>query len=114
MHITKAVFIIRKIINGYDPHTKQQLAINSITQRTDIIGALKVADEALDYYHTYQNIQKGLPENTGKLWTKEDLDCIKRYRKKGYPYKKIARKLKRTEYSIELKLNEIRGTRNRA
>lgn len=104
MDIQEALAIVRKLVGGIDPGTGQELGGDSLLHHPEIILALNLASQALEFQQQRERTRASLPANAGKPWSNaEDAQICEEVRR-GVNFQEIARIHCRTAGSIVARL----------
>ncbi len=99
MDINKAKEIISVLAEGIDPTTGELLDADNVCNKGEVVRAFYTVIKVLDC-----KIQKSLPKNAGKPWTKDEEGRLEELYNSGLPKKEISKELGRTTGSISSRL----------
>jgi len=112
MELTEARTIIRSLAQGVDPITGDVFASESPYNHPRIIRALFTVHEHARSPRgkigagekRQRNLERGLPGNTGLLWTDEDRARVASGFENGEPIEALAAELERTRAAVHAEL----------
>ncbi|MDC0357306.1 hypothetical protein OAO01_00690 [Oligoflexia bacterium] len=112
MDCTKAIDIIRKLIDGVDPLTGEAFPKDSPYNRPTIIRALLTVVEHATQPNRKksveerrsENVAKGLPRNSGLPWNEEARAVVAKDFKQGMTVEKLAEAQARSRLAIVAEL----------
>lgn len=107
MREQKALETIRALAKGVDPCTGEVFSNGSPYKNPQIIKALSIAKESLDYVIKRKQRLKNLPKRAGKPWTDNESGLLVKRFNKGIEIKEIASLHKRTRGSIRSQLAKL-------
>ena len=115
MDFEKASELLRKLANGVNPQTAEPLPQESPYNTPEIVRALFVACEHLpkrkksSEQKQQENLQKGLPRNSGLPWLDEARTAVANLYRAGASIEKIASSQDRSRLAIvaELKRQNV-------
>jgi hypothetical protein len=107
MEHSEALKIIKSLADGIDPQTGEVFPDTSPYQNPKVVRALFVAAGALEQIEEKQKRQKPLPENAGKPWTSTEDKLLSDSFDKGMSVQELAQRHKRTEWSIQARLEKL-------
>jgi hypothetical protein len=104
MEEKRAIEIIQTLAEGVDPFTGEALPDVSPYKNPQVIKALSVAKESLDYVKRRKDRLKDLPARAGKPWTENESILLSKRIEDGMDIKEIASLHQRTIGSIRSRL----------
>ena len=104
MENKEALIILQHLTDGVDPITGASLPKSSPYYDTRVAHALCAAIKALERKIKFESREKGLPINTGKLWTSQEEEQITDAFDEGRTIDEIAEVQKRTPGSVRSRL----------
>ena len=117
MEYTKAQGIIKKLINGTNPLTDEELPLDSVYNQPEIIRALVTLEDCASQptrkrsveERQSENVAKGLPQNSGLPWSDTSREEVAREFKEGREIDDLAKEQGRSRTAIiaELKRQGI-------
>jgi hypothetical protein len=112
--------ILQALILGFDPFTGEELAQETVLQKADVIRAMLAGVAAMDADAARAQRRAHLPENVGRVWTKEEEQLLVTSFRAGEDLRLVSRQHGRTLNAIEARLERLglitpdqRITRNR-
>lgn len=113
MDTQQPIDILQALASGIDPISGEQLPVDAPYNRPDIIRALYASIEQLKHPPTVNNgsatasgKSKTLPKNSGKPWTAEMKEILRKGFAAGETPAQLAEKLARTKVSITCELEK--------
>ena len=109
MDIGHAKELLTTLADGVNPLTGEILSENDSCNQVEIVRALYAVLQYIDNADNKPNktLEKSLPENAGKPWTKEDEDALCQMFDSGYTQKEISSHFKRSRGAIAARLVKL-------
>ena len=107
METRDALRVIQALADGVDPNTGELFSEDSPYQHPQVVRALFMAVGALQQHEERQKRVQRLPEHAGKPWDDAEDKQLGESFDAGMTVTQLARQHKRTEGSIQLRLEKL-------